>query len=136
MFLCACYPSWLHGVLEYAYEGIKEYGFDDSREFCALFRYLDILPPPARVDTPSDPFYRARPCLAVIPCEETHSQASGSFDGLVQFYSFKSHTFVHALTFQTRVLSLRTSKRMIVVAVDAQVHHAFQVVLFRAGQRH
>eukprot|EP00884_Botryococcus_braunii_P017551 jgi/Botrbrau1/447/Bobra.110_2s0094.2 len=84
-------------------------------------RYLDTIPPATRVDSPTDPFYKARPCLAIIPCEASTGQTPDSLDGMVQFYSFKSHTFIHTLRFQTRVLSLRTSNRIIVVAVDAQI---------------
>jgi hypothetical protein len=89
-----------------------------------LLRYLDAVPQPKEADCPQSPLYHERPCLAVIPAEVSASSVphdQQDVNGLVQFYSFPSNTIVHSLTFQSRVLSLRTSKRIIVVAVDAQV---------------
>jgi hypothetical protein len=89
-----------------------------------LLRYLDTVPLPREADCPQSPLYHERPCLAVIPAEVSASSVphdQQDVNGLVQFYSFPSNTIVHSLTFQSRVLSLRTSKRIIVVAVDAQV---------------
>ena len=49
-----------------------------------------------------------------------------------------SHTYVHSLTFNSRVLSLKCSPRLVVVALDAQIHafdaatlqHTFSAVTY------
>lgn len=50
----------------------------------------------------------------------------------------RSHSYVHTLTFKSRILSLKCSSRLIVVALDAQVHaydtltlqHTFSAVTY------
>ena len=56
----------------------------------------------------------------------------------VQLYSMQSHTYVHTLTFNSKVLSLRCSCHFLVVALDAQIHafdattwqHTFSAVTY------
>jgi len=46
-------------------------------------------------------------------------ESAGS-PGLVQLYTLRTHTVVRTLTFTSRVLSVRASPRLLIVALDAQ----------------
>lgn len=56
----------------------------------------------------------------------------------VQLYSMRSHSYVHALTFKTQILGLKCSTRLLVVALDSQIHaydaitlqHTFSAVTY------
>ena len=46
-------------------------------------------------------------------------ESAGS-PGLVQIYTLRTHSVVRTLTFTSRVLSVRVSPRLLIVALDAQ----------------
>lgn len=46
-------------------------------------------------------------------------ESAGS-PGLVQIYTLRTHSVVRTLTFTSRVLSVRASPRLLIVALDAQ----------------
>ncbi|XLT95094.1 hypothetical protein S245_017703 [Arachis hypogaea] len=53
----------------------------------------------------------------------SHDQMSGNYlPTTIQFYSMKSHAYVHVLKFRSVVYSVRCSSRVIVVAQSTQIH--------------
>ncbi|EIE22763.1 hypothetical protein COCSUDRAFT_63899 [Coccomyxa subellipsoidea C-169] len=99
-------------------------------------RFLEVLPMPQREDTPSSPLHGMRPCLAIVPVESAQPASpsaagregsvgvdgleSAGSPGLVQLYTLRTHSVVRTLTFTSRVLSVRASPRLLIVALDAQ----------------
>ncbi len=51
--------------------------------------------------------------------------------GMVQVYTLHSHSVVQTLHFSSRVLSVRASCRLLIVALDAQVGEATDIILKR-----
>ncbi|CAL8470762.1 g10304 [Coccomyxa elongata] len=100
-------------------------------------RFLEVLPLPQREDTESSPLHGMRPCLAIVPVEGAQPTSpsanaresslgsdgleSAGFPGLVQLYTLRTHSVIRTLTFTSRVLSVRASPRLLIVALDAQV---------------
>lgn len=78
--------------------------------------------------TSLSPLHNATPVLALVPAPILQPATTDTKPGhSVQMYSMRSHTYMHSLSFNSPVLSLRCSRRLIVVALDAQIH-AFDAV--------
>ncbi|DBA69654.1 TPA: hypothetical protein ACH3X2_012712 [Trebouxia sp. C0005] len=104
--------------------------------------FLASLPWPQQPPRPSSPSCNAWPVLAIVPSptadSATPSHSSTSSSHCVQLYSLQSHSYLHSLSFSSRVLSLKCSPRLIVVALDAQIHafdtanlqHTFSAVTY------
>lgn len=89
---------------------------------------LEALPCSAQAPTSLSPLHNATPVLAVVPAPFLQPASTDAKPGhRVQLYSMRSHTYVHSLSFNSPVLSLKCSCRLIVVALDAQIH-AFDAV--------
>ncbi len=54
--------------------------------------------------------------------------------GVVQVYTLRTHSVVQTLHFSSRVLSVRASCRLLIVALDAQVHDRSSVSCFPAAR--
>ncbi|DBB01086.1 TPA: hypothetical protein ACH3X1_000979 [Trebouxia sp. C0004] len=103
---------------------------------------LAPLPWPQQPPRPSSPLCSAWPVLAIVPSPTADSAATShssmSSNHCVQLYSLQSHSYLHSLSFNSRVLSLKCSPRLIVVALDAQIHafdtanlqHTFSAVTY------
>jgi hypothetical protein len=94
-------------------------------------RFTEPVPLPQEPDKKGSPLYNYRPILAIVPVdtistlygsEEGEVEDGAKTCGLLQLYSLHTHSYVHTLKFTSRVLSVRCSTRMIVVALDAQIH--------------
>ncbi len=104
--------------------------------------FLAPLPWPQQPTIPSSPLCNAWPVLAIVPSptadSATTSHSSRSSNHCVQLYSLQSHSYLHSLGFNSRVLSLKCSPRLVVVALDAQIHafdtanlqHTFSAVTY------
>ena len=55
-------------------------------------------------------------------------ESAGS-PGQVQLYTLRTHSVVRTLTFTSRVLSVRASPRLLIVALDAQARPLIQLAL-------
>ena len=106
-----------------------------------LRRFLTTLPEPQQKDVPGMPLHGLRPCLAIVPVDDTADSLSGpapaqpssegacelenaGSSGMVQVYTLRTHSVVQTLHFNSRVLSVRASCRLLIVALDAQVSAA------------
>ena len=106
-----------------------------------LCRFLTTLPEPQQKDVPGRPLHGLRPCLAIVPVDNTADLPSGpapaqpgaegacelenaGSSGMVQVYTLRTHSVVQTLHFNSRVLSVRASCRLLIVALDAQVSAA------------
>ena len=56
--------------------------------------------------------------------------------GLVQVYTLRTHSIVQTLHFSSRVLSVRASCRLLIVALDAQVGEALTSCQWALPQMH
>ncbi|KAK9845302.1 hypothetical protein WJX81_002840 [Elliptochloris bilobata] len=94
-------------------------------------RFLEMVPEPDEPDAPKAPLYGARPLLAVVPGDAPARAASppaqplagdggGAVDS-VALYSLRKHCYARELTFGGRVLAVRASRRLLVVALEAQL---------------
>ena len=104
--------------------------------------FLAPLPWPQQPPIPSSPLCNAWPVLAIVPSPTADSAITShsgtSSNHCVQLYSLQSHSYLHSLSFNSRVLSLICSPRLIVVALDAQIHafdtanlqHTFSAVTY------
>jgi hypothetical protein len=77
-----------------------------------------------------------RPCIAIVPIETAQPASptsaqdcsglggdaleSAGLHGQVQLYTLRTHSVVQTLQFSSRVLSIRASCRLLIVALDAQ----------------
>ena len=103
-----------------------------------LCRVLTTLPEPQHKDVPGRPLHGLRPCLAIVPVDNAADSPSGpapaqpgaegacelenaGSSGMVQLYTLRTHSVVQTLHFNSRVLSVRASCRLLIVALDAQV---------------
>lgn len=129
------YASRMHLLLSLARNGL-----DINLHLCCSL--LEVVPWPHKQPDPSSALRNAWPVLAVAPaagCDPaTSSSSTPTSDHCVQLYSMQSHTYVHSLSFNSKVLSLRCSPRLIVVALNAQIHafdattlqHTFSAVTY------
>ena len=121
-----------------------------------LRRFLTTLPEPQQKDVPGRPLHGLRPCLAIVPVDNTADSPSGpapaqpgtegacelenaGSSGMVQVYTLRTHSVVQTLHFNSRVLSVRASCRLLIVALDAQVSAACSPALLHlmtARHRH
>lgn len=101
-------------------------------------RFLTALPEPQQRDAPGSPLHGLRPCLAIVPVDSASDspsspqaaqadtepgcelESAGS-SGVVQVYTMRTHSVAQTLRFSSRVLSVRASCRLLIVALDAQV---------------
>lgn len=112
----------------------------ESHYTAASCSIMEPLPCSEDPPTPLSPLHDATPVLALVPALEPVSTSSTDSKPAhsVQLYSMRSHTYVHSLTFNSQVLSLKCSCRFIVVALDAQIHafdatslqHTFSAVTY------
>lgn len=100
---------------------------------------LEPLPCPQEVPNSLSPLHNATPTLALVPAPLLQSASTDPKPShSVQLYSMRSHTYVHSLSFNSPVLSLTCSRRLIAVALDAQIHvfnattlqHTFSAVTY------
>lgn len=101
---------------------------------------MEPLPCSEEPPTPLSPLHDATPVVVLVPASEPASSPSTDSKPAhsVQLYSMRSHTYVHSLSFNSQVLSLKCSRRLIVVALDAQIHafdatslqHTFSAVTY------
>ena len=56
--------------------------------------------------------------------------------GVVQVYTLRTHSIVQTLHFSSRVLSVRASCRLLIVALDAQVGEALTALQRALPQMH
>lgn len=98
-------------------------------------------PIPCSYEAPNSlsPLHNATPVLALVPAPVLQSASTDTKSShSVQLYSMRSHTYVHSLSFNSPVLSLKCSRRLIAVALDAQIHafdattlqHTFSAVTY------
>ena len=106
---------------------------------CYPCSILEPLPCSDQAPTSLSPLHNATPVLALVPEPILRLASTDTKPGYsVQLYSMHSHTYVHSLSFNSPVLSLRCSRRLIVVALDAQIHafdattlqHTFSAVTY------
>lgn len=114
-------------------------------------RFCATLPEPQKRDVPGNPLHGLRPCLAIVPVDsapESPGRAqpaqlgaepaceleSAGASGVVQVYTLRTHSVLQTLHFSSRVLSVRASCRLLIVALDAQVHDRSSVSCFPACQ--
>ena len=101
---------------------------------------MEPLPCCEEPPTSLSPLHNTTPVLALVPASDPASSPATDSKPAhsVQLYSIRSHTYVHSLTFNSQVLSLKCSRRLIVVALDAQIHafdatslqHTFSAVTY------
>lgn len=91
----------------------------------------------------ASPLHGMRPCIAIVPIETAQppspsgggalelspalggggdAMESAGSHGQVQLYTLRTHSTVQTLHFSSRVLSVRASCRLLIVALDAQAH--------------
>ncbi|XP_047340452.1 autophagy-related protein 18h-like isoform X2 [Impatiens glandulifera] len=104
--------------------------------------FLQMQPTPAESDTDAG-FRASHPILLVVASDETSSSGSvlnardtsnrnsypdlqsGNFinsPSSVQFYSLKSHTYVHVLRFRSTVFMVRCSPRVVAISLSSQIY--------------
>lgn len=91
---------------------------------------LRVLPHPIAPEPEDSPLAGARPLLAVVAGgegfrgfdqAEEGGEGEGGARSAVRMYSLQSHAYVHALRFRTPVLGVQASRRLVAVALSAQV---------------
>jgi hypothetical protein len=96
---------------------------------------LRVLPHPLSPEPEDSPLAGVRPLLAVVAGGEGFRGEELEPDGpnqgggrsAVRMYSLQSHAYVHGLRFRTPVLGVQASRRLVAVALSAQVSAAFLV---------
>ena len=120
-------------------------------------RFCAALPEPQKSDPPGSPLHGLRPCLAIVPVDNAPESParpqpaaeagaepaceleSAGPSGMVQVYTLRTHSVVQTLHFSSRVLSVRASCRLLIVALDAQVcpyRTAFDTMLWHPVHEH
>lgn len=103
--------------------------------------FLQIHPSPAKLDTPAKPdshdvLRRSHPLLLIVAGEErkdvavgqnhsptgVHPGSCANSHNAVQFYSLKSHSYVHVLRFRSAVCMVRCSSQIVAVGLATQIY--------------
>ncbi|MED6219840.1 hypothetical protein PIB30_039401 [Stylosanthes scabra] len=106
--------------------------------------FMQVVPNPIASKRSEDKFANSRPLLVVCTdgffaggtnvqdgsnapysgsTSNSHDQMNGNYlPTTVQFYSMKSHAYVHVLKFRSVVYSVRCSSRVVAVAQSTQIH--------------
>ncbi|GAQ80096.1 hypothetical protein KFL_000460070 [Klebsormidium nitens] len=111
---------------------------------------LRVLPHPLAPEPEDSPLAGARPLLAVVAGGEgfrgfdqaEEGESEGGARSAVRMYSLQSHAYVHALRFRTPVLGVQASRRLVAVALSAQIYcfdaatldNTFSVLTYPAPQ--
>jgi hypothetical protein len=100
---------------------------------------LRVLPHPLSPEPDDSPLAGVRPLLAVVAGGEgfrgfdqgeeleLDGPNQGGVRSAVRMYSLQSHAYIHALRFRTPVLGVQASRRLVAVALSAQVSAALFV---------
>lgn len=144
-------PSIFRNVLLLGYlNGFQVFDVEDASNFSELVSkrdgpvsFLQMQPLPA-TSNEGDGYRKCHPLLLVVAGEDTnspgilpngsHSGGSGKNDNMqpqseksvkspsaVQFYSLRSHCYVHVLRFRSAVCMVRCSPRIVAVGLATQV---------------
>ncbi|KAK8712370.1 hypothetical protein V6N13_147610 [Hibiscus sabdariffa] len=103
--------------------------------------FMQMLPKPVAANRSEDKFANSRPLLVVCSdgslsggtniqdhsCNGSFRHCNDSGNGttspaIVQFYSLRSHSYIHELKFRSVVYSVRSSSRIVAIALAAQIH--------------
>ncbi|KAD7117556.1 hypothetical protein E3N88_04824 [Mikania micrantha] len=135
-------PTIVKHVLLLGYSnGFQVLDVDDGSNFIELVScrddpvtFLQIQPTPAQTGS-QEGFKMSHPLLLVVSCEETRlsgpsnterdeSQMESSIYSprAVQFYSLRSHSYVHVLRFRSTVYMVRCSPRIVAVGLASQIY--------------
>lgn len=141
-------PSVIRHVLLLGYlNGFQVLDVEDASNFKELVSkrggpvsFLQMHPSPAKPDTPPaepdshDVLRRSHPLLLIVAGEESKDVAVGqnhspvgdpgscaNSHNAVQFYSLKSHSYVHVLRFRSAVCMVRCSSQIVAVGLATQV---------------
>lgn len=141
-------PSVIRHVLLIGYlSGFQVLDVEDASNFKELVSkrggpvsFLQMHPSPAKPDTPEKPdshdlLRGSHPLLLIVAGEESKDIAVGqnhspmgvhrscaNSHNAVQFYSLKSHSYVHVLRFRSAVCMVRCSAQIVAVGLSTQIY--------------